>query len=98
MRPFFTASNGFAKSMTSTFFRGSILALILGATFASGCVYRVNIQQGNFLEGKTVDQLQVGMTRAQVRYLLGTPRMPNEFARERWAECDYFKKCRRCTP
>lgn len=61
---------------------------------AAGCVYRVNIQQGNFLEGRTVDQLQVGMTRSQVRYLLGTPMIPDAFDKERWDYLYYFKKGR----
>ena len=42
---------------------------------ASGCIYRINIHQGNFLEAKTIDQLTVGMTRSQVRFLLGTSRV-----------------------
>jgi len=58
----------------------------------AGCVYRMNIQQGNYLEGRTVDQLQVGMTRAQVRYLLGTPMVPAAFDRDRWDYLYYLKK------
>ncbi len=50
----------------------------------SGCVYRVNVQQGNFLTSETVDQLKEGMTRAQVRYLLGTPMVPDAFDADRW--------------
>src|SRR5438309_3734223 len=73
-----------------------VLMLSLAATFAatSGCVYRMNIQQGNFLEARTVDQLQVGMTRSQVRYLLGTPMVPEAFDKERWDYLYYFKKGR----
>ena len=52
----------------------------------------MNIQQGNFLEGRTVDQLQVGMTRSQVRYLLGTPMVPDAFDKERWDYLYYFKQ------
>jgi outer membrane protein assembly factor BamE len=71
------------------------LALCLMALLpAGGCVYKVNIQQGNFLEGRTVDQLQVGMTRSQVRYLLGTPMVPDAFDKERWDYLYYFKKGR----
>jgi outer membrane protein assembly factor BamE len=66
-------------------------ALALLATTLSGCVYRMNIQQGNYLEGKTVDQLQVGMTRSQVRYLLGTPMVPAVFDKDRWDYVYYFK-------
>ncbi len=71
------------------------LAILAVAALAfSACVYRVNIQQGNFLEGRTVDQLQVGMTRAQVRYLLGTPMVPEAFDKDRWDYLYYFKRGR----
>ena len=63
---------------------GLVLALALAALPMAGCVYRVNIPQGNFLEQKTVDQVQVGMTRAQVRFLLGTPQVPDLFNNSRW--------------
>jgi outer membrane protein assembly factor BamE len=76
--------------------RKLVVILTLAATFAasSGCVYRMNIQQGNFLEARTVNQLQVGMTRSQVRYLLGTPMVPDAFDKERWDYLYYFKKGR----
>jgi outer membrane protein assembly factor BamE len=64
----------------------------------SGCVYRMNIQQGNFLEHRTVDQLQVGMTRSQVRYLLGTPMIPTTFDKDRWDYLYYFRQGRIKTP
>ena len=70
------------------------LGLVAAATLLSGCVYRMNIQQGNYLEGRTVDQLQVGMTRSQVRYLLGTPMVPESFDKERWDYLYYFKRGR----
>ncbi len=69
---------------------GAFTALLL-ASALSACVYRMNIQQGNYLEGKTVDQLQVGMTRSQVRYLLGTPLVPAVFDKDRWDYVYYFK-------
>ena len=69
-------------------------AVALLASALSGCVYRMNIQQGNYLEGKTVDQLQPGMTRSQVRYLLGTPMVPALFDKDRWDYVYYFKRGR----
>jgi outer membrane protein assembly factor BamE len=63
-----------------------------------GCVYRMNIQQGNFLEGKTVDRLEVGMTRTQVRYLLGTPMVPDLFDKDRWDYLYYFRRGRIARP
>jgi outer membrane protein assembly factor BamE len=72
---------------------------VLGLTLAmSGCVYRMDIQQGNYLEGKTVDQLAVGMTRTQVRYLLGTPMVPDIFDKDRWDYLYYFRHGRLRTP
>jgi outer membrane protein assembly factor BamE len=67
------------------------LATVTVACGLDGCVYRMDIQQGNFLEGKTVDQLQVGMTRTQVRYLLGTPMVPDLFDKDRWDYLYYFR-------
>lgn len=67
----------------------TLMALLLLAS--SGCVYRMNIQQGNFLDGDAIAQLQAGMTRAQVRYLLGTPMVPGAFDNERWDYLYYMK-------
>jgi outer membrane protein assembly factor BamE len=72
-------------------FFGSLLALAMLAAPLAGCVYRIDIQQGNFLEGKTVDKLEVGMTRSQVRYLLGTPMVPDLFDKDRWDYLYYFQ-------
>jgi outer membrane protein assembly factor BamE len=68
---------------------------ILGLAFAlclSACVYRINIQQGNFLEQSAIDQVKVGMTRSQVRYLLGTPLATDTFNHNRWDYQYYYKK------
>jgi outer membrane protein assembly factor BamE len=58
-----------------------VLGVLLGAT---GCVYRPTIQQGNLLKSEDVDQVTVGMTRSQVRYLLGTPMLADPFDPQRW--------------
>ena len=61
----------------------------------AGCVYRPDIQQGNFLEVKDVDQVTAGMTRSQVRYLLGTPMINDPFEAERWDYVYTLKKGRK---
>jgi outer membrane protein assembly factor BamE len=66
------------------------IALGLGLA-AGGCVYRVNIPQGNYLEAKMLDQVQVGMTRSQVRYVLGTPMISDPFHPDQWDYLYYFK-------
>ena len=58
---------------------------------ASGCVYRINIQQGNFLNQGAVETIKPGMTRSQVRYLLGTPMVADTFNKERWDYIYYLK-------
>jgi outer membrane protein assembly factor BamE len=66
------------------------LAAVCAALMA-GCVYRINIYQGNYLEEKTLDQLSVGMTRSQTRFLLGTPMVATAFDNNRWDYYYYFK-------
>ncbi len=69
-------------------FRLSLGVLALGMlTLAAGCVYRMNIQQGNFLKPEDVDRVQTGMTRSQVRFILGTPLVADSFDGDRW---DYY--------
>lgn len=49
-----------------------------------GCVYRANISQGNLVKQENMDQVEVGMTRNQVRFLLGTPLIDDPFHQARW--------------
>lgn len=101
MRPILTGGNGFTKRPLHTCLRATAAPLLLAgvlAVLSSGCVYRMGIVQGNFMESKTIDQLQVGMTRAQVRYLLGTPMVPVAFNKERWDYLLYFKQGHIKTP
>jgi outer membrane protein assembly factor BamE len=60
-------------------------------TSLSACVYRMDIQQGNLLDAEQVEQLEVGMTRSQVRFLLGTPMVIDAFDANRW---DYIYSLR----
>lgn len=47
-------------------------------------VYRLDINQGNFLSQDMVDRLKVGQTRQQVRLALGTPLVMTVFRENRW--------------
>ena len=65
--------------------RAALLCLALVAALACpSCVYRMDIQQGNLLDAEQVDQVEVGMTRSQVRFLLGTPMVIDSFDADRW--------------
>jgi len=59
-------------------------ALLLAVTLVSGCIYQAALSQGNLLDQEDIDQLEVGMTRSQVRFLLGTPMVADPFHENRW--------------
>ncbi len=46
--------------------------------------YRPDIQQGNFVSQEMLDQLKAGMTRDQVKFVLGTPMLSDVFHENRW--------------
>jgi outer membrane protein assembly factor BamE len=54
--------------------------------------YRIEVVQGNVVTKEQSDQLKVGMTRAQVRDVLGTPMLSDVFHADRW---DYVFTIRR---
>ena len=64
---------------------------ILAAVLLSGCSfsdllspYRVDIRQGNYVSQEMVAQLRPGMSKDQVRFVLGTPLVADIFHAERW--------------
>ncbi|MEO7403411.1 MAG: outer membrane protein assembly factor BamE [Burkholderiales bacterium] len=53
--------------------------------FATACTpFKMEVQQGNFLAQEAVSQLKPGMTREQVRFLLGSPLVVDPFRDNRW--------------
>jgi outer membrane protein assembly factor BamE len=66
-----------------------LLAPILAALALAGCglVYTIDIQQGNYVTQDVAAKLKTGMTKAEVRQLLGTPLLIDAFHANRW---DYF--------
>ena len=81
-------------------------ALLLAALAVTGCatvdeylptlrsfgVYKLDINQGNYLSQDMVDKLRVGQTKAQVRQLLGTPLLLSPFRENRWDYVYEFTK------
>ncbi len=65
---------------------GNLLLAVVAATLLASCgvVYHVPVYQGNLLETKSVEQLQKGMSKAQVLQLLGTPSVADPFHTSRW--------------
>jgi outer membrane protein assembly factor BamE len=68
------------------FFCATALALMLaGCTWLPRLgVYKLDVNQGNYVTQDQVDRLKVGMTRVQVRTALGTPMLTDAFHAGRW--------------
>jgi outer membrane protein assembly factor BamE len=54
--------------------------------------YKIDIQQGNVVTQEMVSKLKVGMTRAQVRFALGSPLVVDPFRTDRWDYVYSFQK------
>ncbi|HEX5420810.1 MAG TPA: outer membrane protein assembly factor BamE [Gammaproteobacteria bacterium] len=70
------------------------LALIAAAFLSSGCVYRMDVQQGNLVDPANLAKVDVGMTRSQVQFLLGTPMIADSFHQNRWDYPYYLRMSR----
>ena len=79
--------------------RRPFVLLLAGAVLAAGCampkmpklpkfkvprVHKITVQQGNVITQEMVDQLQPGMTREQVAFIMGEPVVRNIFNQDRW--------------
>lgn len=73
-----------------------LLALL--CLLATACVYRVDVQQGNLLDDDDIAAVKVGMTRSQVRFLLGTPIVSDDFRTDRWDYMYYLRRGRSTEP
>lgn len=80
-----------------------LICLICFAAVISACssapdqmifpgVHKLNMQQGNIIDQDKLDQLEVGMSRAQAQFVMGTPLVSDTFDLDRW---DYVYELRR---
>jgi outer membrane protein assembly factor BamE len=76
--------------MTSRLLRSVLLAGCIIVTFP-GCLYRQDIPQGNRIDAAVLEKLEIGMTRNQVKFLLGSPALVDTYRPERW-QYVYFLK------
>ncbi|GAA6172967.1 hypothetical protein NBRC116592_26370 [Colwellia sp. KU-HH00111] len=74
--------------------RTSIIALTLSLSACSSWIYRIDIPQGNYLEQKTINKIQVGMTKEQVKFVLGSPVVIDAFDSDSWNYVYRFKSGR----
>ena len=75
----------------------TLLLILILLVLTSACVYRPTISQGNLIKAENLEQVEVGMTRNQVRFLLGTPMIDDPFHRDRWDYVYYIKVGRKAT-
>lgn len=70
----------------------AVFAVLLLLPLA-GCelVYKLPTRQGNVIEQRDLDKLAIGMTREQVRFLLGTPIASSGLREDRWDYYGYYK-------
>jgi len=59
--------------------------------------YKIDIQQGNYVTQDMVAKLKPGMTRAQVRFVLGTPLVADMFHKDRWDYVYVYRKAGKVT-
>ena len=74
-----------------------IIITCLASLTLSGCskrfhiVHKIDVQQGNVVTQDKVDHLELGMTRNQVQYIMGSPIVVDVFHQDRW-DYIYFLK------
>ena len=62
--------------------------LVCAAAFlCTGCLYRIDIQQGNAVVQESLAKVKPGMSRNEVKQILGTPLLADAFHANRW---DYY--------
>ena len=64
-----------------------VSVVVLIPLTACEIVYKLPTRQGNVIEQKELDKVKLGMTRDQVRFILGTPIAASPLRDDRW---DYF--------
>jgi len=63
----------------------TLLLISLGLMLSlSSCVYKMDIEQGNAVVEEKLAQLKVGMSKKQVRFLLGTPAIRDIYHANKW--------------
>lgn len=70
--------SSFGESMSS------VADVVPNALDRAPFVYRPEIQQGNVVEQEQVNQLRPGLSKRQVKFLLGTPMLNDVFHANRW--------------
>ncbi len=75
-------------------YRLLLVTFFLTLSACSSWVYRIDVPQGNYLEQRDIDKLQIGMTKEQVTFILGSPVLVDSFEKNTWHYAYVFKSGR----
>ena len=63
----------------------AMILLIMGcSTFRFPGVHRITVQQGNVISQTMIDKLRPGMTKSQIRFILGNAVVDDSLDRDQW--------------
>ncbi len=74
--------------------RHVLLSLVFAGLCGCQIVYKLPTRQGNVYDQKDLQKIQLGMTREQVHFVLGTPIATSPFREDRWDYVGYYKSPR----
>lgn len=74
--------------------RAVFIALLALSLCACGLIFKLPTRQGNVLDQKELDKVELGMNRQQVQFILGTPIAASSLRPERWDYLAYYKNPR----
>ena len=81
-----------SRSIRTITLSAAVLVLSACSNLEFPWVYRINIDQGNIITQEMVDQLKPGLTRDQVKFVMGSPLVVDPFQPDRW---DYIYTLRK---
>lgn len=69
----------------------AVLLPLLLPLAACEIVYKLPTRQGNVIDQEDLDKLQLGMSREQVQFIMGSPIATTSFRSDRWDYYGYYK-------
>lgn len=71
-----------------------LVAAIAASLCGCGLIYKLPTRQGNVIDQDELNKVEVGMTRDQVKFVLGTPMAASSLQPDRWDYLGYYKSPR----
>lgn len=68
-----------------------LVTLLMLSACSLPVFFRVPVVQGNVVTAKNVNKLEIGMTKRQVEYVMGTPLVDSSFEKDRWDYVFYYR-------